>query len=71
MKTPKGKLNLVINLAKVVQMMLQETSKTGKEAEGADLFFSAILYILPRTQNNANLKSNMVYIRCFRVDLQG
>ena len=52
-------------------MMLQETSKSGKEAEGADLFFSAILYILPRTRNNTNLKSNMVYIRCFRVDLQG
>jgi hypothetical protein len=40
MKTPKGKLNLVINFAKVISLMLQETSQSG-EPDGADLYFPA------------------------------
>ena len=43
MKTPKGKLNLVINFAKVVSLMLQESNTRG-EPDGADLFFPALIY---------------------------
>lgn len=37
MKTPKGKLNLVINSAKAISLMLQETSVSG-DPDGADMF---------------------------------
>lgn len=70
MKTPKGKLNLVINFAKVVALMLQETSKSG-EPDGADMFFPAQIFVLFQISQYKQLKSNLVYIRCFRVELQG
>ena len=70
MKTPKGKLNLVINFAKVLSLMLQETSQSG-EPDGADLYFPSQIYVLFQLTNYTMLKSNLVYIRCFRVELQG
>jgi hypothetical protein len=45
MKTPKGKLNLIINSAKAISLMLQETSVSG-EPDGADLFFPTQIYAI-------------------------
>ena len=68
MKTPKGKLNLIINFAKVISLMLQETSKNG-EPDGADLFFPAQIYAIFQSTEFNNLKSNIIYIKSFRVEL--
>jgi hypothetical protein len=70
MKTPKGKLNLVTNFAKVVSLMLSETSKNGVP-DGADLYFPTTIYILFKLTSYENLKSNLVYIRSFRIVLEG
>ena len=70
MKTPKGKLNIIINFAKVISLMLQETSVSG-EPDGADLFFPTQIYALFQLNEFSKLKSNLVYIRCFRVELKG
>lgn len=70
MKTPKGKLNIVTNFAKLVSTMLQETSNSG-EPDGADLFFPAQIYALFQLNECKNLKTNLVYIRCFRLGLGG
>ncbi len=45
LKTPKGKLNVVLNFCKVISMMLQDSSKDGRP-DGADLFFPCSVYAL-------------------------
>ncbi len=65
MKTPKGKLNLVINSAKAISLMLQETSVSG-DPDGADMFFPTQIYVIFQLQSFDHLMSNLVYIRSFR-----
>ena len=65
MKTPKGKLNLVINSAKAISLMLQETSVSG-DPDGADMFFPTQIYAIFQLQSFDHLMSNLVYIRYFR-----
>ena len=45
LKTPKGKLNNVLNFTKVMSMMLKETSKDGRP-DGADVLFPCSVYAL-------------------------
>jgi len=45
LKTPKGKLNNVLNFCKVVSMMLKDSSRDGRP-DGADLFFPCSVYAL-------------------------
>lgn len=52
-KTPKGKLNLIINFSKVISMMLQETSKDGLP-DGADMFFPCSVYALLQLKKHEN-----------------
>jgi hypothetical protein len=71
-KTPKGKLNLVINFAKIISLMLIETNKK-KEADGADLFFPTQILCLFGCKNIGSLKTQLNYIKAFRQEhlLQG
>ena len=70
MKTPKGKLNIVINLSKVLSVMLAETT-TKEERDGADLFFPSVIYAILQANNVMHLQTNLIYIRCFRVEIPG
>ena len=73
LKTPKGKLNNVLNFCKVISMMLQESSKDGRP-DGADLFFPCSVYALlqlkkyesSESKSTSMLKSNLAYVRHFR-----
>ena len=73
LKTPKGKLNSIINFSKVISMMLQESSKDGMP-DGADMFFPSAVYALLQLQkhevegSNSSqlLMSNLIYVRMFR-----
>ena len=73
LKTPKGKLNNVLNFCKVVSMMLKDSSRDGRP-DGADLFFPCTIYTLLQlkkhqaegSKSTIMLKSNLAYIRYFR-----
>lgn len=73
LKTPKGKLNSIINFSKVISMMLQESSKDGTP-DGADMFFPCAVYALLQlqkyevegTNSTKLLRSNLQYVRMFR-----
>ena len=73
LKTPKGKLNLVLNFCKVISSMLQESSRDGRP-DGADLFFPCSVYALlhleqfevAQSSSSQLLKSNLNYVRHFR-----
>ena len=72
-KTPKGKLNLIINFSKVISMMLQETSKDGRP-DGADMFFPCSVYALLQLKKQggdaaqiaSQFRTGLAYIRHFR-----
>ena len=80
LKTPKGKLNSVINFCKVISMMLQESSRDGTP-DGADTFFPCSVYAMLQLEkyevagSNSSklLRSNLSYVRHFRQEdlLQG
>ena len=73
MKTPKGKLNNVLNFCKVISMMLKDSSKDGRP-DGADLFFPCSVFALlqlkkyevEESRSTLLLKSNLAYVRNFR-----
>ena len=73
LKTPKGKLNSIINFCKVISMMLQESSRDGTP-DGADMSFPCSVYALLQLQksevegSNSTklLRSNLEYVRRFR-----
>jgi hypothetical protein len=64
-KTPKGKLNLLINFAKIIVLMLSDTNKKN-EADGADLFLPAQILCLFGCKNVRSLKTELNYIKAFR-----
>ena len=73
MRTPKGKINLVMNFSKVISTMLGKTQK-GSMADGADVTFPCVIYALLKltkyeeesAKSSELLKSNMTYMRMFR-----
>ena len=53
-KTPRDKMVLIMNACKVIGLMLKETAKPGA-ADGADMFFPSIIYILQWCENKKTL----------------
>ena len=45
LKTPKGKINVVLNFCQVINQMLKETQK-GSMADGADVVFPFVIFAL-------------------------
>lgn len=63
-KTPRDKMVLIMNSCKIIGLMLKETNKS-KVAEGADMFFPCIIYVLLKGCPK-DIKAHVEYIKLYR-----